>query len=395
MSSRFIALLSLFLAVTTLMAQTEGTQITVTPAIKSAANPALPATPNITVIPTPLQGAGTQTITVEVKNVPAPPATPQLKVALIVQNHSVQKEYQQYLTAASDLLTGALSNLGLAVINPANAIGVTQNTTPNGEVMPAASATGLTGMLGADYYITAALRRVTRKVTGLQPKTSFTRLTMGMTLTIATASNAAAFASQDVLLESPLQNAQMLANNLEDTFHNLLEDCTQQGAEWLMEKIAARQAIPEGTVQPVNIAFSCNVPGAFLEIDGIAIGTVSAPINLKIPAGLHNLRVSYPFFLPYELQALFQEGGKFDIMLELSPEGYTRWQNREAFLTLQERIMGSGATDDYARRVLADGNAEFYKNSHFRWDGALQTLTITREGQPPIIYGPTSNILQK
>jgi hypothetical protein len=380
MSNRFITLLSVLLASTLLIAET-----TVT----------LPATPSITVVPTPLEGAGTQTITVEVKNVPAPPPKPQLKVALIVQNHVVQKEYQQYLSALADMLTGALSNRGLAVINPANALGTTQNTTPDGEVMPTTAATGLTGMLGADYFITASLRRITKKTVGLKPETSFTSLTMGMTLTIAAGNDAVAFASQEVVLESPPQSAQMLANNLEDIFHNLLEDSADKGAEWLMEKIAARQTIPAGAAQMVSVAFSCNVPGAFLEIDGIAVGTVSAPVTLKIPEGLHNLRVSYPFFLPYELQAVFREGSKFDINLEFSQEGYTRWKDRETFLTTQERILESGATDDYVRRVLADANAEFLKNSHFRWDGALQTLTITRDGEPSVIYGPTTNILQK
>lgn len=352
----------------------------------------LPATPNITVVPTPLEGAGTQTITVEVKNVPAPAPKPQLKVALIVQNHAVQQEYQRYMSAVADMLTGTLSNLGLSVINPANLIGSTQNTTAIGEVMPTSGSAGLAGMMGADYFITASLRRITQKTIGLRPETSFTALTIGMTLTIATAHDAAAFASQDIVLESPPQSRQMINNNLEDIFHNLLEDCSNKGAEWLVEKIAARQSVPAGAVQMVSVAFSCNVPGAFLEIDGVAVGTVSGPVNLNIPSGLHSMRISYPFFLTHELQAIFLEGSRFDINLELSQEGFERWQSREAFLTLQERILESGATDDYVRRAMADGNAEFFKKSHFRWDGALQTLSITRDGQPPVVYGP---VLQK
>jgi hypothetical protein len=379
MFKRFVFLLALFFSFGILLAET-----TVT----------LPSTPNITVVPTPLEGAGTQTITVEVKTVPAPPPKPkpQLKVALIVQNHAVQREYQRYMSAVADMLTGALSNLGLTVVNPANAIGTTQNTTADGEVMPGAAAAGLTGMLGADYFITASLRRITQKTIGLKPETSFTSLTMGMTLTIATGHDAAAFASQDVVLESPQQSARILNNNLEDIFHNLLEDCSNKGAEWLVERIAARQSIPAGAAEMASVAFSCNIPGAFLQIDGVAVGTVSGPVNLSIPSGLHNMRVSYPFFLPYELQAIFREGSRFDINLELSPEGFERWQNRETFLTLQKRIIESGATDDYVRRVLADGKAEFLKNSHFRWDGALQTLSIIHEGQTPVVYGP---VLQK
>ncbi len=81
-------------------------------------------------------------------------------------------------------------------------------------------------------------------------------------------------------------------------------------------------------------------------------------------------------------------------MLELDATGLARWKDQEMFTTIVQRIKESGATDDYVRTVLADGNAKFLSESHFRWDGALQTLTVTREGVPPVVYGPTT-VLQK
>ena len=75
----------------------------------------------------------------------------------------------------------------------------------------------------------------------------------------------------------------------------------------------------------------------------------------------------------------------------MSPEGYARWQDRESFLTVQKRILDSGASADYARRAMAEGSLEFLKESHFRWDGALQSLTVIPESQPPLIYGPIDN----
>ncbi|MFA6724749.1 MAG: hypothetical protein WCS95_08770 [Lentisphaeria bacterium] len=367
----------------------QGTQISVSPALQDGKP--LPATPNITVLPTPLAVPGKQTITVEVKNEPAPPAPPQLKVALFVQNHSVQAEYQQYMNACADMLGGALANLGLAVINPANVLGTTQNRGLEGELMPEASASALSAMLGADYFVSAVLRRVNSKKTGLRPETTFTRLVMGMTLSIAAGNSGVIFASQDLVLESPPQSAQMLENNLEDIFHNLLEDTLHNGAEWLMQKIAQRQSIPASEAVQVSAGFSCNVPGAFLEIDGVALGTISEPVHIKIAEGLHKMRVTHPYFLPLEMQAVFREGSRFDVVLEMSPEGYARWQDRESFLTVQKRILDSGASADYARRAMAEGSLEFLKESHFRWDGALQSLTVIPESQPPLIYGPIDN----
>ena len=112
--------------------------------------------------------------------------------------------------------------------------------------------------------------------------------------------------------ESPPQSAQMLENNLEDVFHNLLEDTLHNGAEWLMQKIAQRQSIPASEAVQVSAGFSCNVPGAFLEIDGVALGTISEPVHIKIAEGLHKMRVTHPYFLPLEMQAVFREGSRFD-----------------------------------------------------------------------------------
>ena len=73
---------------------------------------------------------------------------------------------------------------------------------------------------------------------------------------------------------------------------------------------------------------------------------------------------------------------------DLAPLSEEQMKDPEAIL---QRIRDSGATDDYARRVLADGNAEFLRNSHFKWDGAAQTLTIESPDAAPIIYNPVVN----
>ena len=91
---------------------------------------------------------------------------------------------------------------------------------------------------------------------------------------------------------------------------------------------------------------------------------------------------------------MLTEGQVFNVVLELDATGLARWKDQEMFTTIVQRIKESGATDDYVRTVLADGNAKFLSESHFRWDGALQTLTVTRDGVPPVVYGPTT-VLQK
>lgn len=41
---------------------------------------------------------------------------------------------------------------------------------------------------------------------------------------------------------------------------------------------------------------------------------------------------------------------------------------------------------------MADGRAEMLKNSHFRWNGASQVLTIEPDGLAPLMLGPGDSV---
>lgn len=334
------------------------------------------------VVVTPPSVAGTQVVTVQ--TIPASPPQKPLKAAIVVQNH-VQPEYRPAMDGLADLLTAELSNLGFLVVNPANAIGITQNTTTDGEVMPESSAARLAQTLGADYLITASLRSIDSTTAGLPPN-EITTLRLRLTMSIATGGDGFAFASENIVVNGPQMTPQKMRSSLDGTLNNMLDQAATDVAAKFATRVAQRAPVaPE--VNHVTVLVTCNYPGADIQVDGVTYGTV--PARLKMASGVHNLRVSYPFCIPYEGMANFYtDGQEFNVSLELSHEGYARWKDKEFFETTIQRIKDSGATDDYVRRVLADGNAEMLRNSHFKWDGAIQTLTVEREGVPPLIYNP-------
>lgn len=348
----------------------------------------LPAPGTVVVTPPAIIGEGVQTqrVTIDVQTVVPPRPLQTTKAVLVVQNHA-QPEYRDFLSGLADLLTTELSNRNFQIINPANVVGVIQNTTPDGEVMPASAATRLAQSLGADYLITASLRRVTARKRGTDPAMMITTLNMSLSLNLANGQDGATIGGETVTVSSPQLTPTSLANNTEDVLHDMLEEAVVTGADWLSSRVAARIPAQAPVVNLVAVQLDCNMPGADIQIDGLSYGTV--PATLRVMPGVHNVVVTYPFCLPFARQAMFVDGQVFNIVLELDPAGYARWKDQEMFTTIVQRIKDSGATDDYVRKVLADGNAKFLSESHFRWDGALQTLTITREGAPAAVYGPT------
>lgn len=354
----------------------------------------LPTPGTVVVTPPAMVGDGVQTqrVTVEVQTVAPPPQPPLVtKAVLVVQNHA-QAEYRDFLSGMADLLTTELSNRNFQIINPANVAGVMQNTTPEGEVMPASAANRLAQTLGADYLITASLRRITSRRRGADPATAITTLNMSLSLNLANGQDGATIGGETVTVSSPQLTPAGLANNSEDVLHDMLEEAVVTGADWLSTRVASRIPAQAPAANLVAVQFSCNMPGADIQIDGVSYGTV--PATLRVAPGLHNVVVSYPYCVPFARQAMLTEGQVFNVVLELDATGLARWKDQEMFTTIVQRIKESGATDDYVRTVLADGNAKFLSESHFRWDGALQTLTVTREGVPPVVYGPTT-VLQK
>jgi hypothetical protein len=357
---------------------------TLAAAALAAALTAAAQQPSTFIVNPPPDVPSTQVVTIRTVPEPPPPQQRALKTALVVQNH-VAGEYRPYMDGLADLLTAEFANRGYLVVNPANAVGSHQNDDPYGESMPDSAASRLAQTLGADYLVTASLRSVDSTSIGVPPR-QITTLKLRMTLSITTG-DGFAFAGENLVVPSRQMTPTQLQTSLDGVVNDMLDAAAAECVTRFTDRIASRPAIPEPQADFVTVAFTCNFPGADVQVDGVSYGTL--PLSLKAARGVHNLRVSYPFCIPWDTTVNFQsDGQQVNVSLELSPEGYARWKDRETVLTILQRIRDSGATDDYARRVLADGNAEFLRNSHFKWDGATQTLTIESPDAAPIIYNP-------
>jgi hypothetical protein len=106
-------------------------------------------------------------------------------------------------------------------------------------------------------------------------------------------------------------------------------------------------------VQPLDVT---------VELDGIAIG--SAPGTFQAFPGLHKLRLSREGFKDWERTVNIYPGQKLRVALQMSDEGFARWQENMAFLQLLQD--DRKLTDAEAKKI--EGIAKFWSESHYRVD---------------------------
>ncbi|MGA2786849.1 MAG: PEGA domain-containing protein [Verrucomicrobiota bacterium] len=106
-------------------------------------------------------------------------------------------------------------------------------------------------------------------------------------------------------------------------------------------------------VQPLDVT---------VELDGVAIG--SAPGTFQAFPGLHKLRLSREGFKDWERTVNVYAGQKLRLALQMSDEGYARWEQNMAFLQLLQD--DRKLTDAEAKKI--EGIAKFWSESHYRVD---------------------------
>ncbi len=319
--------------------------------------------------------AQSQKITVTVENEAPPPPAQVRRVALVVQNHC-SGNVQLPLSVLADTMTARLSGHGFAVVNPANAIGVCQNRSQHGEAMPEASATELARMLNAEGVVTVAVQEFTSESIG-NPPVAY-RLKARVTASLAEGATGAAVCGVTVTARSPQYTVAKVKEDNAALYEDMLHSAAESCADQLKQKAAAANWKP-GNAGLARVNFTCNIQGADVKIDGVAMGTLPAMVN--VPQGVHNLLVEYPFCVPYSTKALFTDGQTYNVVLQLDAAGRERFKSETLFAETVDRIRKTGATDDYVRRTIADGTSQYWKNSGVKIDhGEVKDLKLDPPG---------------
>lgn len=341
------------------------------------------------------------------------------RVALVVQNHTSDAPVLP-MAAFADTLTARLSGDVFRIVNPHNVIGVNQNRSAAGEIMPEASAQEIGRLLGADGVVTASIQEFTGEDIGV-PAIAHT-LKMRMAFNLADAATGETVCGVDGVEFSKNYTAEKVKADTATLYEGLMHAAAAKGAEKLLAKAAATAWEP-AKAEKLTVFFGCNVLGADIQIDGQSYGTCPAQISLT--PGSHLLLVSYPpYYFKFERRAMFnQEGQTYSVVLQPTPAGEEQrnrgleyearlvelnkarldlekmkndnsvdYEKRKLSLerdkksleteqrercelfqkqldladAMLERYSLSGEADDYVRKTIAEGTAVYWKNSFGR-----------------------------
>lgn len=295
---------------------------------------------------------------------------------LVVQNHA-SDEFQKPLSNLGDRLSAALSGDLFNIIDPNDAIGDEQGRGPWGENMPLSSATRLAENLEAQALVTAAVGEASVVGFGVPARVQAAKMTL--TLSAKRLPKGANVAAVTVTETSRKMTPGALEQNADAVYSELVDRLVAKASAEFLGK-CSQVAWNDVVLKTIEVAFGCNFPGADVSIDGVSYGTAGTigepPLRVKVSDGLHNLRISYPYTLPFEVRAKFQEGTTFMVVLRENEEGRRIRKEDRYFDALMDRIEKSGATDDAVRTIRARGYGRYLSSSWTRIEGMPKVLAL-------------------
>ena len=306
------------------------------------------------------------------------------RAVLVVQNHTGAEGAPQALSTLRDWLQTALTGGPFAVIEPQDTIGSEQNTGSWGEQMPASSATRLAELLDAPVVLTASVTSArVREIGGTDPGW---QAVLEMTLTAKNAATGEAIASVNATARSKKERSSLAFERKgENTWAEVVKEASYTAAKKIRDALPPDWE-PSRVPGLLAVAFSANVAGANVRVDGVSHGTIgSEPVLIKLSPGLHNLEIAYPGLVGFKDRVKIREGITFAVTLGLTPEGAVARRRDALFGQLMDRLEKSGATDDLVRELVARGYAQYLTASHAQLDGMPQSLVL--ENSPGAVLG--------
>lgn len=295
------------------------------------------------------------------------------KALLVVQNHA-GPQYSMSLANLSTRLAANLAGESFEVIDPNDVVGTKQNRGLEGEAMPLAAANRLAVELGANVLITASIDQMAVSSVGAPALAK--RIKGTLTLQAKDATYGSAKAGVTVSATGRNYTVAEFDANSDDAYQELVDKLCRQGAAALLAK--CEHIVWQPIATKILVGFACNYPGADISIDGLSRGTCptigAAPLKIMLLPGVHNLKITYPFALPYEVQATFDSESVFLVKLEVSDEGIRRSREDAYFKELLDRMHKAGDVDDFCRTEQAKGYAQFMSSSHIQLHGMPSVL---------------------
>lgn len=319
--------------------------------------------------------------------------TGMLRAAIFVQNRA-SADFQKSVDTLNDLITTKLTEKGFSIIDkdmviPAfkefrddqdatragqklkvDNLAVTKTEATVENVLTSASALRIAQMINADYLVVATInsaghetREFKSQDTAYGANMKATVYTMRIALKVMEGRQGGTVYGDVVTATEKVPKTKDYESESTDIVNKLLDDGSTLIADRVVSRISRiRDSLPATPSLVAEFSVNCNLLNSTVELDGAVVGTT--PGRFKTAPGLHQLRISHEWYATWDKTANVYSNQVLNVSLELSEEGFKRFQNLEQFkVTLKNEfqeiaLRGLVVTSQVARaKVQSDAEA--------------------------------------
>lgn len=302
-----------------------------------------------------------------------------VRAVLVVQNHAGD-EFSKPLSNVGSRLRAKLAGARFAVIDPNDRVGTSQNRGPAGEPLPPSSAVNLALAAEGELLLTASVDEATVDTIGTPGPRQ--RQFAQMTLTIAAVQLplGQSVVAETFTAKSDSVPTDMLSVRADTLYNQTVQRLVDGAAKNFLAACEAADKWADVTVPDyVTVGFGCNLPGANVLVDGLSRGTAGTTgegvLKVRTWRGMHHVAVKCDYAMPFETEAMLENGTSFLTVLKENDEGRRVRKEDRHFDLLMDRIAKSGATDDDVRILKAEGYGKYLAASYTRIHGMPQVLS--------------------
>ena len=240
----------------------------------------------------------------------------------------------------------------------------------------------LAQIIGADLIVVAVAEsygteKIVFKGNGLAPVATTTiRNELRVSYRLAFASSGGAVAGDSIKISRAWRESENLHRETDDLLNGMFDEVSVRLAGKIIESNQAVKEVPDLQVAEVMFNTKALLPGgvplqlpvyqngdvnmpvsaniaADVIVDGVSLGSV--PGSLNVVTGLHQIVVQAEGFKPWKRFINVSSGQKFDVMLEMTPQGYEKW--KEIITFLSELSQKTKLTDAEVKQMEAKSEA--------------------------------------
>ncbi len=326
------------------------------------------------------------------------------KKAVLVARSADDKVLSKSLLQFERLLTAELVESGFKVIDRKLILEKFKSTPLKVAELDDAAAMAIATTLDSEFLIVADMISIGKERTqfsGFDIKSAIDLNTMRTSLSVYDCSDRASLFAGNVVYDYKQESTENLKVADSDLIGKMLAGSVEKIGEAVKQNVARFEKANKAGIEWVNVTVNSSIPNSDISVDGIVVGTSANEI--KVPKGIHLLKVEREWFSPWEKNVNFFPGQTLNIDLKMSDKGFAHYQKTELFTEKMAKLSQDRKVEKAEKEVamevakeiaeaqaqavkdIAEGRKEMFKKVKIDISTDLKELTIGNDDKEKVI----------